>query len=116
MTTLLIFFPIAVALLLWLVPFPGRTAASLALLAALVEVAIWILALQRFEFDKAGLQFSDQTDWSTDLGFSYHVGMYGFLSTPRIVKKFAVAFRPPLGSCVGLAGASAGLASGASAS
>ncbi len=78
MTTLLIFFPIAVALLLWVVPFPGRTAASLALLAALVEVAIWILALQRFEFDKAGLQFSDQTDWSTDLGFSYHVGMYGF--------------------------------------
>ncbi len=78
MTTLLIFFPIGVGLLLWLVPFPGRTAASLALLAALVEVGIWILALQRFEFDKAGTQFAQQTNWSTDLGFSYHVGMYGF--------------------------------------
>ena len=78
MTTLLIFLPIAAALVLWVVPIPGRTAASLGLLTALVEVAIWILALQRFDFDRAGLQFSDQTDWSTDLGVSYHVGMYGF--------------------------------------
>ena len=68
MTTLLIFFPIAVALLLWLVPFPGRTAASLALLAALTEVAIWILALQRFDFGQGGLQFSDRTDWSCRVG------------------------------------------------
>src|SRR4051794_790045 len=78
MTTLLIFLPIAVALFLWIVPLPSRQAASLGLLAALVEVGIWIYAVQQFDFDKSGLQFSAETDWSTDLGVAYRVGMFGF--------------------------------------
>ena len=78
LTTLLIFVPIGAAVLLWLLPLPARMAASLGFLAALVEVGLWIVALQRFEFGKSGLQFSAHTDWSTDLGVSYRVGMYGF--------------------------------------
>jgi NADH-quinone oxidoreductase subunit M len=77
-TTLLIFLPIAVALVLWIVPIPSRQAASLGLLAALVEVGIWIYAVQQFDFDQSGLQFSAETDWSTDLGVAYRVGMFGF--------------------------------------
>ena len=78
MTTLLIFLPIAAGLLLWLLPLPSRTAASLGLLAALVEVGVWIAAVQQFDFDQSGLQFSAETDWSTDLGVAYRVGMFGF--------------------------------------
>jgi NADH-quinone oxidoreductase subunit M len=78
LTTALIFVPVAGAVVLWLVPFPARTAASFALLVALGEVALWIAALQRFDFDQAGLQFDTEREWSSDLHASYHVGMYGF--------------------------------------
>jgi NADH-quinone oxidoreductase subunit M len=78
LTTALIFVPVAGAVLLWLLPFPARTAASFALLVALGEVALWIAALQRFDFDQAGLQFDTEREWSSDLHASYHVGMYGF--------------------------------------
>ena len=78
LTTLLIFVPIAAAVAIWLLPLPGRTAASFALLAALIEVGIWVSALQRFEFGSSGLQFSAEARWSTDLDASFHVGMYGF--------------------------------------
>ena len=79
MTTLLIFLPIARRAVLWLVPIPGRTAASLALLAALVEVGdLDPRARSASTSTRRDHQFSDQTDWSTDLGISYHVGMYGF--------------------------------------
>ncbi len=78
MTTLLIFLPIVAGLLLWFLPLPSRTAASLGLLGALVEVGIWIYAVQQFDFDKSGLQFGAETDWSTDLGVAYRVGMFGF--------------------------------------
>jgi NADH-quinone oxidoreductase subunit M len=78
MTTVLIFLPIAAAVLLWLVPFSGRSAGSFALLVSLVEVALWIVTLQRFDFSQSGLQFASERTWSSDLGISYHVGMYGF--------------------------------------
>ena len=78
MTSVLIFLPIAAALVLWLLPGSGRTAGSLALLVSLVEVALWILTLQRFNFSAGGLQFASERTWSSDLGISYHVGMYGF--------------------------------------
>jgi NADH-quinone oxidoreductase subunit M len=78
LTTALIFVPVAGAVVLWLVPFPARTAASFALLVALGEVALWIAALQRFDFNQASLQFDTEREWSSDLHASYHVGMYGF--------------------------------------
>ena len=77
MTTALILLPFAAALVVWIVPLPGRAAGALALLAGLAEVALWLVALGRFEFAR-GLQLEARQSWFTDLGVSYHVGFYGF--------------------------------------
>jgi NADH-quinone oxidoreductase subunit M len=77
LTTALIVFPVAAALVVWLLPWSNQAAGSLALLAALAEVGIWINALTRFDFE-AGLQFEQQETWFGDLNVSYHVGLYGF--------------------------------------
>jgi NADH-quinone oxidoreductase subunit M len=78
MTTLLILLPIGAALVIWLLPLNAISAGSLAVLAALVEVGVWIQLLVRFDFDQSGLQFEQQRHWFTDLNVSYHVGVYGF--------------------------------------
>jgi NADH-quinone oxidoreductase subunit M len=77
LTTILILLPLGAALVVWLLPWSNQAAGSLALLAALVEVGVWINALTRFDFS-AGLQFEQQETWFGDLGVSYHVGLYGF--------------------------------------
>ncbi|NUT56387.1 MAG: NADH-quinone oxidoreductase subunit M [Thermoleophilia bacterium] len=77
MTTALIVLPLAAALLVWLVPLPGRAAGTLALLAALAEVVLWVVAVAQFDFDR-GLQLEDHQSWFSDLGVAYHVGFYGF--------------------------------------
>ncbi len=76
LTTILILFPVAAALLVWLLPWSNQAAGSFALLAALVEVGIWVNALIRFEFGE-GLQFDQQETWFGDLGVSYHVALSG---------------------------------------
>jgi NADH-quinone oxidoreductase subunit M len=78
MTTLLICLPLAAALIVWVLPLNRVSAGSLALLAALAEVGIWIQLLVRYDFARGGLQFSDQHTWFADLNVSYHVGVYGF--------------------------------------
>jgi len=77
-TTLLIVLPFAAALIVWILPLNPVSAGSLALLAALAEVGVWIEALARYDFARSGLQFSDQHTWFSDLNVSYHVGIYGF--------------------------------------
>ena len=77
LTTFLIAVPFAAALFLWLVPLPREYAGAFAILAALVEVALWIVGVARFDFS-GGLQFSARHNWFADLGVSYHVGFYGF--------------------------------------
>ena len=77
LTTTLVFLPIAGALLLWLVPWPRLWAGSIATLIALVEVGLWIVALFDFDFE-GGIQGEQQHAWFSDLGVSYHVGLYGF--------------------------------------
>ena len=77
LTTAMIAFPLAAALVVWLVPWSNQLAGSLALLAALVEVGVWINALTRFDFD-GGLELEQQREWFGDLGVSYHVGLYGW--------------------------------------
>ena len=77
MTTALIVLPLLAALVVWLLPLPGRIAGALALLTALVEVALWVVAVAGFDFDR-GLQLQDQQSWFSDLGVSYHVGFFGF--------------------------------------
>ena len=77
MTTALVLLPLAAALLVWVLPLPGRAAGTVALLAGLAEVTLWVVALGRFEFSR-GLQLEDRQSWFSDLGVSYHVGFYGF--------------------------------------
>jgi NADH-quinone oxidoreductase subunit M len=78
MTTALILLPIGAALVIWLLPLNPVSAGSLAVLAALVEVGVWIQMLARFDFGQSGLQFEQQRNWFSDLNVSYHVGVYGF--------------------------------------
>ncbi len=77
MTTTLIALPLVAALVVWLLPLPGRLAGSLALLVALAEVVLWVVAAAQFDFQQ-GLQLRDQHAWFEDLGVSYDVGFYGF--------------------------------------
>ena len=50
---------------------------ALALLAALAELVLWVVAVAGFDFD-TGLQLEDRQSWFSDLGVSYHVGFFGF--------------------------------------
>jgi NADH-quinone oxidoreductase subunit M len=78
LTTILILLPIGAALVVWLLPWSSQAAGSLALLAALAEVGIWINSLTRYDFDATGVQFDRQQTWFDDLGVSYHVGLSSF--------------------------------------
>jgi NADH-quinone oxidoreductase subunit M len=78
LTTILIVLPMAGALVVWLAPLTRQAVGSLATLVALVEVGVWILALDRFDFARSDLQLAQQQSWFRDLGVSWHVGQYGF--------------------------------------
>jgi NADH-quinone oxidoreductase subunit M len=79
-TTALILLPLAAALIIGLVPLQRRMTEGLALLAALVECALGVIALVQFDTDK-GTQFVADRVWITDfLGIAdirFHVGMGG---------------------------------------
>ena len=77
-TTILIFLPILGALVVWLVPMPKTWVGAFATLVAVLEVYVWISSLGRFDFNKSGLQLTQQTSWFKDLHVSYHVGQYAF--------------------------------------
>jgi NADH-quinone oxidoreductase subunit M len=78
LTTILILLPLGAALVIWLLPWSSQAAGSFALLAALVEVGVWINALTRFDFGVSGIQFEQERTWFDDLGVSYSVGLLGF--------------------------------------
>jgi NADH-quinone oxidoreductase subunit M len=78
MTTLLVCLPLAAALVVWLLPLNRVSAGSIAVLAALAEVGVWIQLLVRFDFHRGGLQFAQRHTWFRDLHVSYHVGVYAF--------------------------------------
>jgi NADH-quinone oxidoreductase subunit M len=77
LTTSLIFLPLAGALVVWLLPWTRLWAGSIATLVAFTEVALWVVALTRYDFAE-GLQFEQQATWFSDLNVSYHVGLYPF--------------------------------------
>ena len=77
MTTALILLPLVAGLVVWLLPLPGRVVGGLAFLVALAEVALWGIAVTRFDF-AGDLQLVDRQSWFSDLGVSYHVGFFGF--------------------------------------
>jgi len=78
LTTILIFLPVAGAVVVWLLPLQPFAVGSTALLVALAEVGVWIDSVARFDFSKRGLQLDQRTSWFSDLHVSYHVGFYGF--------------------------------------
>ena len=96
MTTLLIVLPLAAALVIWALPLNDVSAGALALLAALVEVGVWIQLVARYNFGHGGLQFAQQRNWFSDLHVSYHVGVYGFsvwlIGLTVIVMAAAIAY------------------------
>ena len=78
LTTALILLPAAGALVIWILPLRAFAVGSTALLFALAEVALWIDAAARFNFNQSRLQLAQQQSWFSDLNVSYHVGFYGF--------------------------------------
>src|SRR4029450_8316959 len=78
LTTALILLPLASALVVAVLPLPRETTAGLAFLVALMEVALWIVAAARYDYDAGGLQLDTSRQWVEGLGISYSVGFYGF--------------------------------------
>jgi NADH-quinone oxidoreductase subunit M len=78
LTTMLILLPVGGALAVWLFPWQGYQAGSLAVLIALVEVALWVETALDFDFGEPRLQLEQRYEWFSDLGVSYHVGLYGW--------------------------------------
>jgi NADH-quinone oxidoreductase subunit M len=76
LSTLLIAIPFAAALLIWILPWTGRAAGILALLAAIVELGLWIGAAAGFDFGSRALQDDMSAVWFSDFGVSYSVGLY----------------------------------------
>jgi NADH-quinone oxidoreductase subunit M len=77
-TSLLIWLPLAGAVVIWVLPLSRYATGALAVLVALAEVGIWIEQAARFDFSRSGLQFSQRRPWIEDLHVSYHVGEYSF--------------------------------------
>ncbi len=75
---MLIVLPIVGALVVWAAPLSREGTAALAVLIAIAEVAVWVVALVGFDFASPVLQDQAQREWFGDLGISYHVGFYGF--------------------------------------
>ncbi len=78
LTSILIWLPVAGALVVWILPLSRYATGSLAVLVSLVEVGFWIEQASRFDFSRSGLQFEERASWFSDLHVSYHVGVYGF--------------------------------------
>ena len=78
--TVLVFLPVAAALVSWLVPMRRFTLGAFATFAALTEIGFWIVALVRFDFQEPSgrLQLERRWSWFSDLGVSYHVALYPF--------------------------------------
>ena len=78
LTTLLILFPLAGALVVWLAPLPREATSGLAFLVALAEVGLWLGSLYRFDFDTQSFQLAQTWEWFESIGASYAVGFWGF--------------------------------------
>ncbi len=96
-TTILIFFPMAGAIAVWIVPWGSRRAAGgFALLVALAELAFWIGTALNFDFGTVGLQAESEREWFADLGVAYKVGLYDYslwlVGLTAVVTTAAIAY------------------------
>ena len=78
LTSILIWLPVAGAIVIWVLPLSRYATGALALLISFAEVGFWIKQAAHFDFSQPGLQMSERANWFGDLGVSYHVGVYGF--------------------------------------
>ncbi|MGD0167572.1 MAG: NADH-quinone oxidoreductase subunit M [Gaiellaceae bacterium] len=96
LTTALIVLPLTGALAVFLLPASKEWVGSLALFIALSELGIWISSATRFEFGSARIQFEQRHSWISDLGISYHVGLYTFsfwlVGLAAVVMAAAIAY------------------------
>jgi len=96
LTTSLITLPFAGALAVFLLPASKKWVGSLALFVALVELGIWISSVFRFDFGSAKIQFEQKHAWISDLGISYHVGLFTFsfwlVGLTTVVMAAAIAY------------------------
>jgi NADH-quinone oxidoreductase subunit M len=76
--TMLVLLPLGGGLAVWLFPWRGFQAGSLAVLIALVEVALWVETALDFDFGDPRLQLEQRQEWFSDLGVSYHVGLFAW--------------------------------------
>ncbi|HWB55673.1 MAG TPA: NADH-quinone oxidoreductase subunit M [Gaiellaceae bacterium] len=96
-TNVLIFFPMAGAIAVWIVPWGSRRAAGgFALLVALAELAFWVGTALNFDFGTVGLQAESERVWFSDLGVAYKVGLYDYslwlVGLTAVVTTAAVAY------------------------
>jgi NADH-quinone oxidoreductase subunit M len=80
-TTFLIFFPLAIGLILFLLK--GEQAKWIALVAALIELIVTIIVVFIFQRD-ASVQFQVNIPWITSLGLNFNVGLDG-ISLPLVL-------------------------------
>jgi len=78
LSTILIFLPVAGALLVAVAPFSSYVLGSFAALVSLLEVGFWITSATKFDFGSPKLQLDQQASWFSDLNVSYHVGQFAF--------------------------------------
>jgi NADH-quinone oxidoreductase subunit M len=79
LTTALIVLPFAGALIVWALPWQTvRAAGGFALLVALAELFLWVVAVRNTDFASGALQHDVETVWFADLDAAYKVGLYDF--------------------------------------
>jgi NADH-quinone oxidoreductase subunit M len=78
LTTILILLPLIGALVVAAAPLTAYWLGALAALISLIEVGFWISAASKFDFASPDLQFARNRPWFSDLGVSFHIGMYAF--------------------------------------
>jgi NADH-quinone oxidoreductase subunit M len=74
--SMMLFFPLLGALLLWLLD-DEDLIKNAALGIAVVELVLTVIAWLRFVPDSAAMQFSERAAWIPPLGISYHLGVDG---------------------------------------
>jgi NADH-quinone oxidoreductase subunit M len=74
-TSALLFFPLVVGLLLFLLK--GETVKKVALVASLIEFLLGVIAFVNFHKDNALPQYELNIPWIKSLGINFHIGMDG---------------------------------------
>ena len=79
LTTILIFLPLAGALVVWLAAAAARRSPARSRRSSRwSRSGVWIIAVERFDFGEPALQLEQRTSGSATSHVSYHVGQYGF--------------------------------------